>query len=397
MIAALLWLAQAGHADIEVAPPVVPGLITVEALMRTPKTGPLERAELAVIADALLADTEEYGHRQLINLTVATGDTVRDDLYPDCLRVRFSVAEADAASVVPMLANIVHGSELQVDDVQASIDSLGQRRRNYWASALEPEVLNYSRAKLEDIQMLYKYLGRPENLVITFATTTSIASDLLTQWTAAASGWDSKPVRLYPPDSTPPKPIYHRRGKLTTVLLRGKAINPAAPDFATNLMAIFALGAGKESAVWKALREGLGWSYRQEAILRNSPDGLEPDVEVVTEHSGSDVERSQQVRPALLKIVTAWTEGDKNHAIAAAEALFDRGVGLDPLYFKSTEPATADALFMDTYWRFKTGEPWRPQILVDAMRNVDVQRMRDAATAMLNSAGVELIQGTEPP
>jgi Arc/MetJ family transcription regulator len=178
------------------------------------------------------------------------------------------------------------------------------------------------------------------------------------------------------------------------VLLRGQSIKPNDAAFATNLLAIFALGGGKDSAVWKALREGLGWSYRQEAMLRNSTEGLEPVVELVTARSDADIDRSALVRPALEKAVAAWTEADRVHAIAAAEALFDRGLGLDPLYFKSTRPALDDPLFMRTYWRFKTGELWNPQVLLAAMGNVDVNAMRAAATAMLEGANVELIRGT---
>ena len=394
MIVALLFAVQAVKTDVELVPPVSSGLITVEALMRLPKAGPRERAELAIIADSLLDDTEEYGHRQLVKLTVMSGDTVRCDLYPDCLRIRFGVLESDVASVVPILANIVHSAELHEEAINASVDTLMFQRRDYWASALEPEALKYRDANVPDIMTLYRVMGRPENLVVTFAASPAVGANLVERWHSTIEGWERGPSGAFPPDSNTPKPTFHRRGKLTTVLLRGRAIKPNDPAFATNLLAIFALGGGKDSAVWKSLREGLGWSYRQEAMLRNSTEGLEPVVEVVTAHSDADIDRSLLVRPALEKAVAAWTDADKKHAIASAEALFNRGLGLDPLYFKSTRGATDDPLFMRTYWRFKTGENWNPQILLAAMGNVDVRAMQAAATAILGGANIELIQGS---
>ena len=394
MIAALLFAVQAVKTDVEVAPPVRPGVVTVEALMRLPKAGPRERAELAIIADSLLDDTEEYGHRQLIKLTVMSGDSVRCDLFPDCLRVRFGVLDTDVASVVPILANILHNAELHEDAINASVETLLFQRRDYWSSALEPEAMRYRDAHVPDIMALYNVMGRPENLTVTFAATPTVGADLAERWHSTIDGWEHGPSVALNLDRSSPKPTFRRRGKLTTILLRGRAIKPRDPAFATNLLAIFALGGGKDSAVWKSLREGLGWSYRQEAILRNSPEGLEPVVEVVTAHSDADIDRSLLVRPALEKAIAAWTETDKKHAIASAEALFNRGLGLDPLYFKSTRGATDDPLFMRTYWRFKTGEDWKPGILLLAMENVDVKSMQAAATATLEGANIELIQGS---
>lgn len=394
MIGLVGMLVQTMAPGVTIVPPVQPGVITVEALMRSPNVGAIGRAELTLLGETLLSDTHEYGHRQMVKLTVMSGDTVRCDVLPDCLRIRFGVSEADAASVIPLLTNILHDSELRDDDFKAAIDSLSFRRRDYWSSALEPEALRFREAHADETRALYREMGRPENLVISIAAAPNVASDLYKAWQSALATWDKTPQHLLPPNHAIPKPTFHRRGKLTTIVLRGAAIDPAAPDFATQLLAVFGLGGGKDSAVWKGLREGLGWSYRQEAILRNSSTGLEPVVEVVTVHSDADIDRSLLVRPALEKVVDKWTEADKLHAVAAAEALFSRGLGLDPLYFKGTKPASDDALFMNTYWRFKTGQNWQPQALVAAMRNVDVKTMQAAATKMLESSNVELIQGT---
>jgi len=394
VIAAAILALQTGKLDVEIVPPVFPGVVTVEAVMRLPRTGPRERAELAILADVLLDDTEEYGHRQLVNFTALSGQTVRCDLYPDALRVRYGVLESDSASVVPILANIVHDSELHEEAITASVEKLLFQRRDYWTSALEPEVLKYRQARVQDIGALYKTIGRPENLHITIAAPAALGDDLSERWRTAVGEWHVGANPAFAPDTDTPKPSGERRGKLTTILLRGKPVRPTDPDFPTNLLAIFALGGGKDSAVWKALREGLGWSYRQEALLRNSPDGLEPVVEVVTSHSDADIDRANQVRPALEKAVLAWTPADQAHAVASAEALFNRGIGLDPLYFKSTRPAGDDALFMRTYWRFKTGEDWNPKILLDAMANVEVKKLQAAATAILEGANIELIRGT---
>ncbi|MHB8635794.1 MAG: hypothetical protein ACYC96_04905 [Fimbriimonadaceae bacterium] len=389
-----LFVLQVLSTDVGTVPPIRPGMISVEALMRLPKVGPRERAELAMLSDTILDDTSEYGHRQLVTLTAMTGETVRCDLFPDCLRVRFSVMDADVASVVPMLSNIVFGAELHADAVKASADDLMFKRRDYWSSALEPEVLPYRRANIDDTVTLYKEVGRPENLVVTFSASPPTAVSLVEQWRTAVAAKRSSRSVAFPPDDTTPHALTRRRGKLTTVLLRGRAIDPRGKEFATNLLAMFALGGGKDSAVWKALRVGLGWSYRQEAILRNSPDGLEPDVEVVTERSDADIARSVAVRPALENAIAAWTEADRLHALSAAGALFERGIGVDPLYFKGTQPALGDPLFMESYWRMKTGEHWRPQALLAAMGNVSAPAMQAAAKEIIDDANVEVIRGT---
>ena len=383
MFAALLVVAQMAKTDIEIVPPIRSGVITVEALMRLPKSGPRERAELAILAETLLDDTQEYGHRQLVKLSVMSGDTVRCDLYPDCLRVRFGVIEPDEASVIPMLANIVHGSEFQDEAITDAVSSLMFRRRDYWASALEPEALKFREASIPDLRTLYKVIGRPENLTITIAAPDSIGADLLSKWNSTVSDWNLGRNPMFPPDSASLKPNFQRRGKLTTILLRGRPINPKGADFASNLLAIFALGGGKDSAVWKALREGLGWSYRQEALLRNSPDGLEPAIEVVTSHSQSDIERASLVRPASRRWYPRGRKLTRHMRLLPPTPCSTATSDSTLFTSRASEPRATTRCSCKHTGDSRPARSGSRNSLLAAMANVDVKTMQAAATAIL--------------
>lgn len=393
MFAVILALSQGSTGSIEALPAVIGGAVTVEALVRLPKTTPMDRAALEVLREAILADTNDYARSQLLDMTAATGDPIRCDVYPDCFRVRFSVSDVDKSLVVSVLENVLNGSELKEPDLKAAVDGLAFRHRGYWESALDPAAPEFRRLRLEDVVDDYKAWFRPDNIVVTFAAAGNVASDLADRWRESIAKWDLSPVRLYP-DRSLGKPIANRPGTLTTIVLRGHPIDPAGVAFPSQLLAVVGMGAGKSSAVWRALREGFGWSYRQEALLRNSQEGLEPDIVAVTERSDHDTARALEVRPAVAAVVAKWTEDDRNRAIENARTLFGRSVGFDPLYFMSTRPTT-DALFLKTYWRMKTGNDWDDVAMLRRLENVSLEAMRLAAQQILDGAGVEVIRGRD--
>src|ERR1700678_1943127 len=105
-------------------------------------------------------------------------------------------------------------------------------------------------------------------MVLTIAAPQAIGDDLAGRWRTTTANWEIAPLRTWGIDQSPPKMAGLRPGKLSTYVLRDHPIDPGAGDFPAKLLALFALGGGKGSAVWKSLREGLGWSYRQEGVAR---------------------------------------------------------------------------------------------------------------------------------
>jgi hypothetical protein len=395
MILALAMALQAAKVDVEIVPPVNPGVVSVEALMKLPTTGPVDRADFALLREAILDDTAEYGHRQLVNYTAGTGESIRCDLYPDCLRIRFGVSLGDASAAIDILANVIHDSELKEDAINTALTILPFRRHDYWAGGLDPEPLTFQGVSLKDIKTLYSRIGRADNIYLTIAAPQAVGDDLADRWRRKTAEWELPSSRPFAPDHSPQKMVGQRAGNLTTIVLRGHPIDPTGSAISAQLLAIFALGSGKGSATWTALREGLGWSYRQEALLRNSQTGLEPVIEVVTAKSDADTDRALAVRPALMKAVAAWTDADVTRALGSAKALFERGVGMNPLYFKSTRPVGDDSLFLRTYWRMKTGVDWDSVTFLLGMANVTLKDLQAAATEMLDGANVEIIRGRD--
>jgi predicted Zn-dependent peptidase len=367
--------------------------IQVEALVQLPSFGPHERAALQLLSETLLADTADYGHADLLDRTAPTGDPIGVDLLPDAVRVHFSLGVQDASALLPMLESILHGATLSDDAINAAKAEDAFRESSVWDSALDPIMPDVKGVRPEDVRVLYRRLFSPQRMTIAVAAPNSLQTgDLAGNWAERTAAWPKPklPLRLVDPGHVPVRT--ERRGHLTTVQLRGQNLEPT--QFGPAALAAFALGSGKGATLFTKVREGLGWTYRQECPLRGTPNGFELDVTVVTARSDADFDHANALKPALLSAIDAWTEQDRTRALAAARTLLERGVGMNPLYDLGTK-STLDPLFLRAYGRIKLGEPLDAKALLRKLMDVDLATMKATAKAEVEGAGLEIIRGKD--
>jgi predicted Zn-dependent peptidase len=370
-----------------------PDVVEVEALVKLPALGPHERAAVALLTDCLLEDTDDFGKQELLERTSDAGETIEAELLPDAVRVHFAVPASEASSAISILSSVLHGARLPEEALKDDQAEAAFRHKGPWESGLFPERPNVGLVRPEEVHVAYRRFFTPEQFTIQLSVPAELLkSDLADQWRQRVQNWEPEklPLRLVDHGHVPV--ITDRPGSLTTIVLRSASYSPN--DLDKGLLCAFALGAGKGATVFQAIREGLGWSYRQEAPIRGNSDGFEQDVAVIAKTSDADFDRAQALRPAILKAIEAWTEADRLRALGAAKALLLRGVGMNPMNFLGTRPTMVSG-FLQAYWRMKTGGDYDPDLLLDQLEKIALPDLKSFAKGLMDGAGLEVIRGKD--
>jgi hypothetical protein len=156
---------------------------------------------------------------------------------------------------------------------------------------------------------------------------------------------------------------------------------------AIKLLAVYALGVGKGSAVFRVLREREGWSYRQEAFLWPTPKGFRTRLLMATDLPNDDWPKA--MRAALRADVEGWTDADLKRATGLAKAQMVRGIGPDPFYLTPKGPAgetPAGQAFETAYWHGKAGRALDEARLASQFELVRLDELKETALDMLDRA-----------
>ena len=108
-------------------------------------------------------------------------------------------------------------------------------------------------------------------------------------------------------------------------------------------------------------------------------------------------ERAKMIQAELLDDVKAWTEATRKRAIGMAEAVFTHQVPFSPFYVhgkSGISDSLEDQTYMAAYWPMKTGQPWNPQALLESMRNVSLDELKEQATNQLSVEIPNILPGS---
>lgn len=388
MIAGLLALAmQGGNPATELIDNSA-SYVSVQAIVALPKLSGHEIAEMQVLADTMAIEVEGFSRPEMLNFAGMAGDTLRITLMPDHLRIQIGVPPAAMKSAIGYIDQILHNSRLMPEPLNKAIAEIPTRKRSVWSTAVDPYTIQYSRLKRDEIVELYQRICRPENVYLTVGGPIK-SGEASAYWDQKVKDW--KVGRLPKPslDTDPPKEILAVPGNVSTVELRGKTLVGNDPEMSTKILAVIALGSGKGSAMFERLREGKGWSYRQEAIITPTLDGFTPRFLMATNDKTEPFELAKGMKEELTAAVAEWKEADLNRARGMAEGILQRGLEMSPFYFNPYWPITTslhDRTFMAAYWPMKTGREWSPNKLLGQMALATVEDLKASATSILETA-----------
>jgi|GEM_PF-3484585 len=377
-------------ANIEMIPGTNRDQIDVDAIIQLDPQGPLDRAVNQVIGETLLAGTRDYGKADFDALTGSTGNRIRCEVLPDAIHIWFSIRPSDAVSLPNLLDNLLFHASLNEDDLNKSISNLKNQNWDYWKSALYPAILPFSDIRVHDITDEYSILCNPSRIFVTIKGPVEFAN-LPAKINALV---EQEPALQPPRHLRDPLPYEFKKANsrpLDSLTLVGNPIQ-VNKDFPANLIAMFCLGSGKGSILFQSVRQKLGWSYRQEADFIGSCEGLRPTIVVILKTSHDILGRSMELRKEITGAINALTEQDRMRAAAMAEAVLTRSVGMNPL--DSISEDSDSELFLDSYWRMKTGSDWDADQLIRQMDQIPLDDLKLHLLDIVNSSTTEVIAGS---
>ncbi|MBI1755976.1 MAG: insulinase family protein [Fimbriimonas ginsengisoli] len=370
-------------------------MVVIEAVVFHPKAGPYDQPMLEVLARTLFEGTDTYPRDELRRLSLGSGGPLRCSTMPDALRIEIGVSPDRLAKGLAVLRSLLTEPLLPDAVVERVKAELPFANRSPWAEAQQPEVLNFGLVRQPDLARFSRRLFRSNHLSVAVSGPFR-PNEARDAWMRATSDWQDDPVDFSTPEAANlPEQKRHSKA-VTTIELRGTEFSAADTTVPAKVLAAFALGVGKQSAVFRVLRERLRLSYRQEAFLWPTAGGFVPRVVFAVKPSEREGDLGAKAADALRKDVASWTETDRQRAFAMAEAVFERGLDLNPMHLSLLGPQANSQdgrTFLAAYWPVKMGSPWNERRFMASLRAVSLETMRSEADASLATAKVYTISG----
>ena len=390
MIAILMGALLSTSAFVEVVDPSARE-VSIQALIRLPKLGAKDLAKLEIIARAIPKQTEAYSRREV--LTITGGQPVHCEITPDILYISEYVQQDNVKAGLSLMESLVHKATLTQDNLDAA--ALEVARPDYWSDALNPSILPLVKVSQDEALILYHRVIRPERLMLAVGgkVVPGEAQDL---WEKRMDRWTPDPAPKGYFDDSLPVVRDRSTAAVTTIDLVGAPVSANDAAFSVQVLAMFALGSGKGASLFRIVREKHAWSYRQEAVLSPMLEGWRPQIIVAMIPSEEAGLRAETIKTDLLADVKLWTDSDLARALGMADAVLTRNVPFSPLYVLGSNPvgnSIADRTFMAGYWMLKTGKPWDPAALLESMKHVTLDDLKDHATSILQSTKAQILPG----
>lgn len=319
--------------------------VTVQAVVTLPSLRPSERAILAGALRSAIARTDGYAKGSILAMTAAPDGTV-ESLAGDHLRIGLHFQASRSREMLTVLEAILARPAFFPETLSADLAAVAAPR-DLWDRIGIPPIAPVKDADPALARETWARVVRPERLVLAFAG--ADAAHMASAWSARSIAWPSIPRPNYRAE---PKPLASPRGAAQIAVLEGQTLAPDA-DLGPTLLALTALGAGKGSVAWRALRLGRSASYRTEATLAGVTEGWRARLafDLAPEDEAADA------KGALLRGIEAMNDADLARARGYLAASL-RGEAYDALFTPSGRRlgnTLPDRAYLAAYLRLKTG------------------------------------------
>ena len=376
---------------VEMVKPKANG-ISIQALVTMPPLGAKDTAKLEILGRSIVKQTQAYPRREM--LMVTNGAPVRFDMTPDHLRLVVNVPTGSLKAGLILMESLLRDASL----TQESIDIATQEQvaPNYWTAAIDPILSPNVRLTSDEARTLYQRVFRPERVLLAVGGNFP-PGDAQSLWASHMEAWqvEAEPRGYF--DNTATEYRTTNPGVVTTIDLAFPPIVSGDAALSAKILSLFALGVGKGSSLFQVIREKHAWSYRQEAILSPSKEGWVPRLIIASIPFADTKQRVKDIQSELLDDIKSWTEATRNRAIGMAEAVLAHHVPFSPLYVlgrSSVGDSLEDQTYMTAYWPMKTGQPWNPEGLLESMRNVPLNELKEQATNQITAEIPNVLPGS---
>jgi predicted Zn-dependent peptidase len=370
--------------------------VVVQTYIKAPaKMGERETAAWQVLGRVLLEGTIEYTPQTLRDYGSQAGIAPSVTVMPDFMRLQIVLPKSGLSLAGDLTFAILTRPALREEDIAKAIVALSGEERTPWVTAMSGVDLRYDRLRQGDVRQVWTRAVRPENM--NFVVGGGIDSgagkqELETRFERWTAPRDPGPLRA--DGMAMPRIAY--LGPVSTFILGGRTMTPASTASAAKLVAVFALGVGKESSMHRVLREGRGLSYLQSAVLWPTSTGWTPYFTMVRRTTPDEGKYAVEMRDALAKDIEGWSAATLQRAQAMTESAFSRNFSISPIWLSPSGPMTttlSDRCAWRGYLEMVGSGALREEVMVGAVKNVDLDQLKEQAKLLLEECNVGWLPG----
>lgn len=370
-------------------------VVVVEALVPAPPDmGDREQAAWNVMADALYDGTAEFSRDRLREYASQAGVPLTIEAFPDFIKVQITEPKGGLKVASQILESLVLRASLTDEAIKESWTRLKSRRMGDWEQALLDFDLPYSQVTADNVRNVYDQAFRPDNIVFVFAGDL-VAGEGQAQVDERFKGILAPTPRRIRFDRLPRTWVKHS-GRVSTFEWRGRPLSVGKVDDLSTVLAVFALGVGKEGAMHRVLREKLGWTYRQEAVLWPSLKGWVPRLIFAKESTEADPELANQALEQLKSDVATWSDATLKRAKAMLKTSMTGDNPLCPFWTGLSgpfEPNLQDRASLAGINALCSGSPMDVADMVSRADAVTLAELKAAALKNLEESQASVIPG----
>lgn len=368
--------------------------IVLTAIAPLPEQGERDLAQVRILAAVIPDGTEDYSAGTITKFTSLVGPRVSCSVMPDHVRIQLDVPPGQLAMGISVLDSIMRRASLSDESIAAALTSIPYRFHSYWWEALNPWRPEFARLSRQQILALYKRVFNPERTMVVVGGAI-VPGEAVAAWAKRLEGWQAERLPSYRPSLTP-KLNGTRRRSITTIDFSGPPFS-TSDHLPAQLLAAIALGSGKGSSGFRVWRDGMGVSYRQEAVVWPDPKGLRLRLIAAMIPAQDADKTAENMRKAITEDVDKWNFESLERANGMAEAILLHGSPLSPLYLGADSPMSGsleDRTFLAGYWQLKTGTVFDARRLLTSMRAVSLEDLQKTAKAFIDTAAPIIVRGS---
>ena len=366
-------------------------VVSVQAIIRLGAMSPVEEAEARVLCETFRKGTEEYSGEQVLSYGAQGGAPVRFTFMPDHIRISILMPSGGLGVGLDLISALIQRPRLPDDAIRTEIEVIERESPDIWTLAKFPYRLTVKGITPTKVRNFAKYVLRPENIVICIGGAiqpgegeSSVRSHF-SQWKLGIPGnkQDSQGeiIRI---DTSKFRPAIYN--------FIAKDESPEPRSVLTKLVALTQIGFGKQSSLFRIVREKLGISYQQDAFLWPSPTGFKARFIFFTTQKVSEAD----IRTALLGDINIWTESDLERARRLLIASFEGAIPFGPMWITRTgQPSNSleDQTFLRGYWLMKFGQTYSLETNTSEIEKVTLPSIKKIAADIVTNSKLTMTVG----
>ncbi len=360
------------------------------AIAPIPEMGAKDWALLQILAKTLSRRTDEYVRPEILSLT--DGRTVQCQIMQDCLIIQFEVKRNEMLPGVSLLASILTKSSLLQTDIDQAIQDLTLKSKNYWDIGLDPSMPPPSSVTRDQLQEFYKRFINPNTIRVCVGG--SVDEELVKQaWVSRTLDWKVGEWPQYG-DITPMPMAKNEVGPSSFVELKSPTYSANSPGLELRILALVALGSGRNGSLSRVCREQYSWSYRQESVLWPLRDGFQSRLAFMSTQFDGSAEHVSEFRKGLLADIDSWNATSLARAQVLAEQSVNFQNPFSPLYLSPrglVDDSLSGRTYIDAYWQMKTGVAWNSTDLIRKMKQISLESLKQAAKELVESSSSSVL------